>query len=348
MKLEFSKRIENLSVGLARGDLSAQRWLRGPGLAVGTLLLLCLGLGWGCRPGQPKNEGALGNAGTEVTTSEGRREIRPSPVIVPRRIVSMAPSITETLCALGCEDRLIAVTDFCEFPPEVRNLPRVGGYLNPNLEAVVRLKPDLVIAPAGGENLTEKLRQLGLEVLTVDHRSVEGLFASLTILGERLAVKDQAQKLAHRWREQLDAVSEQCRGRPRPRVLLVVDRPLSEERLEGLCGVGRDGFLDEMIEIAGGKNVLEDSPVAFPVLSAEGVLRLDPEVIVDIQAGKQLTPEDHPKLLRAWQQVKEVSAVRNRRVYLLGNEVPVVPGPRMVELAKALARCFHPEVYSRP
>lgn len=325
---------------VCRGFAAGGR-LRG-GLVVITLFL-AFGPGWGCRPGQPE---VGGNAGKEVSPSAGVRQSSPPRGALPQRIVSMAPSITETLFALGCGDRVIAVTDFCEFPPEVRNLPRVGGYINPNLEAVVRLKPDLVIAPAGGENLSEKLGQLGLEVLTVDHRSMDGLFGSLSVLGNRLGVEDRARDLARRWREQLEALERRCRRQAGPRVLVIVDRPLDDERLQGLYAVGRDGFLDKLIEIAGGKNVLGDSPVAFPVVSAEGVLRLDPEVIVEIQAGKRLAPEDLPRLRQAWQRVKEVSAVRNGRVYLLDKAVPVVPGPRMIELGEALARCFHPELFS--
>lgn len=254
----------------------------------------------------------------------------------------MAPSITETLFALGCGDRLVGVTDFCEHPPQARELPKVGGYINPNFEAVLRLKPELVVAPIGAEGLPQKLRAMGLKVLEVDHRSVDGVFQSLTILGEALGVKDRAQQLLTDWQSRLDALAERYRDRPRPRVLMIIDRPADSSRLQNLYAVGRDGFLDRMIELAGGQNVLSDAPAAFPILSAESVLRLDPEVIVDIQAGKDITGQNQADLLRAWQQVRDVTAVRTGRVYILGRDVPVVPGPRMIALAEALARCFHP------
>jgi len=262
-----------------------------------------------------------------------------------RRIVSMAPSITETLFALGCGDRVVAVTDFCEYPPEVRNLPRVGGYVNPNLEAVLRLRPDLVVAPAGAEDLPAKLKAMGLRVLTVDHRSIDGVFDSLSILGKALGVEQRAQKLAASWHERLELIARRCHGQPRPRVLVVVDRPLETGRLQNLCAAGSDGFLNKLVALAGGENVLGDSAVAFPIISAETVLRLNPEVIIDIQAGKETSSDHHAEWLAAWQEVKEVAAVQNGRVYLLGKDVPVVPGPRMIDLAEFLARCIHPELF---
>lgn len=262
-----------------------------------------------------------------------------------RRIVSMAPSITETLFALGCGDRVVAVTDFCEYPPEVRNLPRVGGYVNPNLEAVLRLRPDLVVAPAGAEDLPAKLKAMGLPVLTVDHRSIEGVFDSLSILGKALGVERRAEELRATWRKRLDTIAQRCRGQPRPRVLVVVDRPLETGRLQNLCAAGSDGFLNRLVELAGGENVIGDSAVAFPIISAETVLRLNPDVIIEIQAGREISSERHSEWLAAWQEVKEVSAVQNGRVYLLGKDVPVVPGPRMLDLAESLGRCIHPELF---
>lgn len=260
-----------------------------------------------------------------------------------QRIVSMAPSITEAVFALGCGNRLVGVTDFCRYPPEVKSLPKIGGYLNPNWEAVLRLQPDLVIIPAGQEDFSTKLEQFHLRAVTVDHRSVDGVFESLEILGRALGVEDQARALAEQWRRRLGELAIRWQGGPRPRVLLVIERSREPGRLRDICAAGPDGFLDRLIEVAGGENVLHDAPVPFPLLSAEGVLKLNPEVIIDIMGGVAAEKMDQATLLSGWQQVKEVSAVRNQRIYLLGDDVPLVPGPRMIELAETLARCFHPE-----
>jgi len=255
----------------------------------------------------------------------------------------MAPSITETVFALGCGDRLVGVTDFCHNPPQARSLPKIGGYLNPNWEAVLRLTPDLVIIPAGQEDFRAKLDQFHLKSVTVDHRSVDGVFESLEILGRVLGVEERAKALAEEWRRRLSELETRWTGSPRPRVLLVVERSSEPGRLRDICAAGPDGFLDRLIEVAGGENVLHDAPIPFPILSAEGILKLNPDVIIDIVGGVATDKLDRETILSGWQQVKDVAAVRNQRVYLLGQDVPLVPGPRMIELAETLARCFHPE-----
>jgi len=260
----------------------------------------------------------------------------------------MAPSITETVFALGCGDRLVGVTDFCRFPPEAKDLPKVGGYLNPNWEAILRLQPDLMIIPAGQQDFRDKAERFHLKSVTVDHRSVEGVFASLEILGQVLGAEERAETLAKEWRRRLAELESRWKGKPRPRVLFVVERSLEPGRLRNVCAAGPDGFLDRLITIAGGENALHDAPVPFPMLSAEGILKLNPDVIIDVVGGVSMANLDRATILGAWQQVKDVSAVRNERVYLLGEEVPLVPGPRMIELAETLARCFHPDEKSLP
>ncbi|MGQ9761173.1 MAG: ABC transporter substrate-binding protein [Thermogutta sp.] len=259
----------------------------------------------------------------------------------PQRIVSMAPSITETVFALGCGNRLVGVTDFCRYPPEAESLPKIGGYLNPNWEAVLRLQPDLVIIPAGQEDFATKLDRFHLRSVTVDHRSVDDVFKALEILGRALGVEERARALDEQWRRRLGELEIRCRDKPRPRVLLVIERSREPGRLRDICAAGPDGFLDRLIEVAGGENVLHDAPVPFPMLSSESVLKLNPDVIIDIMGGVITEKVDRQVLLSGWQQVKEVSAVRNQRIYLLGDDVPLVPGPRMIELAETLARCFH-------
>lgn len=261
----------------------------------------------------------------------------------PRRIVSMAPSITETVFSLGCGDRLVGVTDFCSFPPAAKILPKIGGYLNPNWEAIIRLQPDLVIVPAGQQDFTEKLQRFRLKSVTVDHRSVDGVFDSLEVLGQVLGVEDRAKALAQEWQQRLAQLEERWKGKPRPRVLFVIERSIEPGRLRSICAAGPDGFLDRMIAIAGGENVLRDAPVPFPMLSAEGILQLNPDVIIDSIGGMAAGKIDRATILSGWQQVKNVAAVLNGRVYLLEEDVPLVPGPRMIELAERLAECFHPE-----
>ncbi len=262
---------------------------------------------------------------------------------VPQRVVSLAPSITETLFALGLGDRVVGVTDFCRHPPEVAQLPKVGGYLNPSVEAVLRLRPDLVVVPAGAQQWQELFDRFSLRVLEVDHRNLEGVFASFETLGRVFAVEQRGREAAAALRARLDRTAERCRGRPRPRVLLVIDRTIEENRLRDVYVAGDDGFLDQAIELAGGENAAKHLGVPFPVLSSEGILRIDPDVIVDLVGDVSAAAAGQEVILSGWKQVAEVKAVRTGRVYIL-SDVPVVPGPRTPLLVERLARCFHPEI----
>lgn len=262
---------------------------------------------------------------------------------VPHRVVSLAPSITETLFALGLGDTLVGVTDFCRYPPEATNLPKVGGYLNPSVEAVLRLQPDLVIVPAGAQRFEEILGRFSLPVLEVDHRNLEAVFTSFETLGRVFGEEERGREVARALRERLDQLAERYRGRPRPRVLMAIDRTIEENRLRDVYVAGDDGFLDQVIELAGGENAAKHLGVPFPVLSAEGILRIDPEVIVDLVGDMPAAASERDVLLSGWKQVAGVSAVRMGRVYIL-SDVPVVPGPRTPLLVERLASCFHPEI----
>ncbi|MGQ9606940.1 MAG: ABC transporter substrate-binding protein [Thermogutta sp.] len=269
------------------------------------------------------------------------------PSAVPRRVVSLAPSITETLFAMGLGDVVVGVTDFCRDPPEVTNLPKVGGYLNPNVEAVLRLQPDLIIIPAGAQRFEEIFGRFSLPVLEVDHRNLEGVFTSFETLGRALGAEERGREAARALRARLDQAAERSRGRPRPRVLLAIDRTIEENRLRDVYVAGDDGFLNQVIELAGGENAAKHLGVPFPVLSAEGILRIDPEVIVDLVGDMPAAAAQHDVLLSGWKQVAEVAAVRTGRVYIL-SDVPVVPGPRTPLLVERLARCFHPDIDRPP
>ncbi|NMC20488.1 MAG: ABC transporter substrate-binding protein [Thermogutta sp.] len=281
------------------------------------------------------------NAGPPGSFEQPGGERRPA--AAPRRVVSLAPSITETLFALGMGDRVVGVTDFCRHPPEATALPKVGGYLNPSVEAVLRLRPDLVVVPAGTQHWQEMFSRFSLPVLEVDHRNLEGVFASFETLGRVFAAEERAREAAEALRARLDRAAERCRGRPRPRVLLAIDRTIEEDRLRDVYVAGDDGFLDQVIELAGGENAAKHLGVPFPVLSAEGILRIDPDVIVDLVGDMPAAATEREVILSGWKQVAEVKAVRTGRVYIL-SDVPVVPGPRTPLLVERLARCFHPEV----
>ncbi len=265
----------------------------------------------------------------------------------PRRIVSLAPSVTETLYALGAGDRVVGVTSFCDFPPAAKQNPRIGGFLDPNLEAIVALQPDLVVLLAGERDCAEPFRELGLEVMTVDHRSIEGIVESIRTLGQTCGAREKAEAMRADIDDRLQRVREKTAGLARPRVLLVVERTRGTGRVRDAMVAGCDRHLSRCVELAGGENVLAESRAAFPTVSAEGIINIDPDVIVELVPPGSRRGTNHEQAAD-WQHLDRVAAVRAGRVYLLDDDFAFSPGPRFVLLVEKLARLFHPEVHWQP
>jgi len=262
------------------------------------------------------------------------------------RIVSLAPSVTETLFAVGLGDRVVGVTRFCAYPPGVASLPKVGGYHDPNFEAIVRLRPDLVVMLVEHQWLLPAFSKLGLNSLVVNHKTIDGVLESLPLLGEASGRQELEQALRIRGDmvRRLDRVRDTTAGLARPRVMFSIDRILGTGGLESVYIAGPDGFFDTMIELAGGQNAFQGKGVRFPVVSSEGILRIDPEVIIDMVSGMAHARPDEATLKADWQQLARVDAVRNGRVYVVAEPYAFVPGPRVVLLVEKLARLIHPEV----
>ena len=260
-----------------------------------------------------------------------------------RRIVSMAPSVTETLYALGLGDRVVGVSRFCSYPPEVSQKPRIGGYYDPNFEAIVALRPDLVVMLEGHRQYQEAFDKLGLPTLTVRHTSIEGILESITSIGDACGAEERGRAIVEDIEARLARIDCKTAGRARPRVLFAIDRTLGTGGIEDVYVAGRDGHISRIIELAGGHNALDEGAARFPVVSSEGILNMDPEVIVDLVPGLSVTKMD-PETVRAdWDQLARVEAVRTGRVYVIDDDYAYVPGPRFILLVEKLARLIHPE-----
>lgn len=260
------------------------------------------------------------------------------------RIVSMAPSITETLYALDLGDRVLGVTRYCSYPPETINKPKVGGYHNPNFEAVVALRPDLVVLLSGDRQSLSAFEKLRLKTLVVCHNNVEGILASFTEIGRLCSAEDKARRIVADVQSRLERIRHRTDGLKRPRVLVVIQRTVDGNRLQHVCVAGSDGFFDKMISLAGGQNAYPPSAVRFPRVSAEGILWVNPQVILDMTAGLAQEKQGPGPVLAAWQRLAEVEAVKTGRVHPLSADYAFVPGPRFVLLVEDLARLIHPEV----
>jgi iron complex transport system substrate-binding protein len=260
----------------------------------------------------------------------------------PARIVSTSPSFTETLFALGLGSRVVAVSEFCRFPPEVAALPNIGTYLRPDVERIARLRPDLVIVHAKADGLTRNLRTLKLRYLEIDPAALESVFSSIRSIGAAAGVGDRASALTANIQSRLDRVRKAVAGRRPQRVLLVVGR--RPGMLTDLIAAGPSSYLSDLVRIAGGVNVLSDPRLPeYPRISMETVIRLEPDVIID--AGDM---EDRPNerkqrvaaTLTLWSRQK-LAPARSGRVYVVVDDAFVIPGPRVVEAADTMALWLH-------
>lgn len=256
----------------------------------------------------------------------------------PATVVSTAPSFTETVFALGAGKRLAAVSNYCHYPPEVNRLPKIGNYLDPNVEAIARLKPGLVLLHTEQRQAAGQLTAMGIRVLTLRNTTLEDTMASVKQVGAALGLAREGARLEGELRARLGAIAERVKGRPRRTLLFVVGR--TPGRLDGMMAVGSGSYLNELMRIAGGRNVLDDSHVAYPQISLEGVIRLDPDVIVDMgdMTATEGVSEEHKRaVVRLWEGQPVVRAVKQKTVFAVADDIFVVPGPRVVEAAEAFA-----------
>jgi iron complex transport system substrate-binding protein len=262
----------------------------------------------------------------------------------PQRIVSTAPSITELLYALGLGDRIVGVDRFSRYPPEVLRKAKIGDYVNPNLETIASLRPDLVIIPTNPVKLAERLAVLRLKVLELDQESIAKLYESFRIVGQATGATAQAAKLESTVRGQLEAVRVRAAPLKKTRMMFVVGR--TPNRLDGLIVVGQTSYLNEVIALAGGDNVFRDAVAPYPGVSLEEVLARNPDVIVDMgdMADTGGVSEEHSREVTSlWERLGSVAAVKQHRVYAVASDVYVIPGPRVVAAAKAFVEMLHPE-----
>jgi len=260
-----------------------------------------------------------------------------------QRIVSTAPSITELLYALGLGDRVVGVDRYSRSPTEALRKPKIGDYANPNLEAIAALRPDLVIIPTNPVKLADRLGLLRLKVLEIDQESIAKLYDSFRIVGQAAGATAQAAQLTSTVQAQLQTVRTRAAPLKKTRMMFVVGR--TPNRLDGLIVVGQASYLNEIIALAGGENVFRDAVASYPGVSLEEVLARNPDVIVDMgdMADTVGVTEEHKREVTSlWERLASVNAVKQHRVHAVASDIYVVPGPRVVDAARAFFEMLHP------
>lgn len=251
-------------------------------------------------------------------------------------MVSLSPSLTETIYLLGAEEKLIGVTRFCEYPPEAKTKERVGGFLDPNYEAIYRLRPDVVLIPGGAVELRKTLENYHLRVVECPQKTVDDVLASTRLLGEILGCSERAEELVQETLRRLEKIRQAGVGRPRPRVLFVVGRNYSAELPEEVYLVGKDGLCDAVLELAGGENAYTGE-IAFPKVSVEGILRMNPDVILEITPDAGVMALSDEAFLAPWKRLPQLDAVRNDRVFRLCGNPPLLPSPSLLQWVEKTA-----------
>lgn len=264
----------------------------------------------------------------------------------PKRIVSVVPSVTETLFALGLGDRVVGVSDYCKYPPEANRLPRLGGLYNPNIERIIELRADLAVLLREHHELAEKLARAGIETLTVDHASVAGILDSFEKIAGRCGVSEAGKELRARSEERLEKMRV-TQGDTPVSVLMVLDRDLGERNVREVYAAGRNRYFNDLLRLAGATNVLADAASAVPTLSREGILEANPDVIIDLSSLGAVPPEEAAELEKLYRHdwdsfTDSLAAVRDGRVYPILVDYATIPGPRFVAFAELLSEVLHP------
>jgi len=262
----------------------------------------------------------------------------------PSRIISLSPSVTDILFDLNLGDRVVGVTRYCRPPRSARDLPEVGGYLDINLEAIVALEPDLVVVIQDHAAIRSRLESLGLRTLQVDQSTVAGILNSIVDISAACGVPASGSELAGEIRVRLDSVSRLTRGLDRPRTLVVVGRDAGSGTIDSVWVAGRATFYNGVLELAGGTNAMESTSVAYPEVSREGLLHLDPDVVLDLLGDLDDRHIDPELALADWQSQTGLRALDEARIHPVEEPWAVVPGPRIADLVEQVARLLHPEV----
>lgn len=263
-----------------------------------------------------------------------------------QRIVSTGPSITEILFALGLGGQIAGATQYCNYPPEAKKLPRIGTWMTPNMEAILQARPTLVIVQKTGIHDDARYKARSLKTLLVHLDSIEGITQSMEAIGAVTGTQAEAKRLVENVKRELASVRTQVAGRPTPRVMFIVGR--SPGALEGLIAAGGRSYLTEVMAMAGGRNIFEDSAVNYPKVVHEEILARDPQVIIDMGEHPDASPISNAQKqseIQLWRKYPSLAAVKTQRVNIVSSDLFVHPGPRVVELARVMARLFHPELY---
>jgi iron complex transport system substrate-binding protein len=262
------------------------------------------------------------------------------PSRTPARIVSLIPAVTEMLFAIGAGPQVVAVSSFDRYPPEVAKLQKVGALIDPDVERILSLRPDLVAIYGSQADLRVQLERAQIPIFVYSHAALPDITATIRNLGARVGHSREAGDLARTIEERIGRIRRQVAGRPRPRTLVVFDRePFA---LRGIYASGGFGFIHDMLEAAGGDNVFADVKQQAVQATTELILSRRPDVILELR-GDPVAADVKRREIATWQALASVPAVHSGRVYFIDQQLTVIPGPRVADAIELIARTLHPD-----
>jgi iron complex transport system substrate-binding protein len=287
------------------------------------LFVLALSLFFACCKSETAQDQA--NIPTrEVTDDLGRKVVIPVNI---ERVVSLAPNLTENIFAVGAGEKLVGVTTFCNYPPEAEKIAKVSDTQTPNMEAIIALKPNIVFVSTASqlENFTKILEQQNITVFVTNPQNLEDVLQNLRKFGELFGTRDKAEKLIAELENRVKAVEENVGGKPRIKVFVQIDK-------DSLYTIGKDSFITDLINRAGGESVTKDVATAYPKLSKETALALNPDAIILSESPNNLEPNEV---------FKNSSAVKNSKVFKINADIISRPAPRIVDALEQIANALH-------
>jgi ABC-type Fe3+-hydroxamate transport system substrate-binding protein len=258
---------------------------------------------------------------------------------VAHRVISIIPATTEMLFAMGAGSRVIAIGSYDRYPPEAQRLPKVGALIDPNVEQILAMRPDLVVLYGTQTELRRRLERANIPFYPYTHKGLSDITETMRSLGARVGVDADANALASRIEQQLAGIRDRVSKSPLPKTLLVFGRERGS--LRNIDASGGVGFLHDMLETAGGIDVLGDIHRQSVMMTTEMVLARAPDVIIELRYSRE---DMNAADAAAWNALPAVPAVRNHRVYMLTGDEFVVPGPRVADATRRLAQTLHPGV----
>lgn len=294
-------------------------------------LLVFAAVGSSCGGGAGNSPGGM----SEPSVKDGR----------PQRIISLTPSTTEILAGVGAFGRVVAVSDYCTYPEQVKYLPRIGGWQNTNLEQVASFRADLIVMTQAQEPfIRERVEALGARTLVVRDRTIDDALSAITEVGRATGNEAEAAALLARTRATLEEVRARARDLPRRRVLCIVDR--LPGTLRGMYAANEGSFLAQLIEIAGGESIAPPGGIGFGQIQKEAVVELDPEVIIDLMMHKAEGQFDED-IRAVYGELSNLRAVRAGRVHAVRDETVLHPSQFVGDTARKFAELIHPEAFKQ-